>query len=551
MTRRAPAYLALLMAVLAAVLTVLGTAGPASAHATLVSTDPAEGAVLPEAPSSVTFTFDEPVQLVPDGLLAFDAQGKRVDIDPSAKGPEVTGRLPDELADGTYVVTWRAVSADGHPIAGSLTFHVGAPSPKVVAPETGPADAGAVPTVQGIVQGLDYAALLLAGGLAVFLSWTARGVRLSGQVRRRLVRVLRGSALVAVLAAAAAVPLAGAYQLGSGLGGVLDPSSFDPGLVQDDLQVLALQVAGLGVAAWAAGQGRSSLVVDLVTALAVWSPALVGHTRAYEPSMLLVVTDALHLSAGAVWLGGLAGLVLTLPSIAGRPKDAAHLLTRFSALAAGLLAAMALTGVLLGWRIVGSWTRLVEETYGRLLLVKVAVVLVVVAIAAYNRFRLVPRVGRDGGHDERRRATGLVRRTVLAEAMLLVVVLGVTGFLTQKPPGGTTPGQAPTADTGVVTGVAGDDLKVLAVLDPGPGLQRTLILQVQNLAGDPLDLYDAPAVALRSPRVGLGEVPVVPSGSGTYTAEVVFPHAGAWKLQVSIRVDAFTSPVTTVDLEVD
>lgn len=547
MARRVPAYL---LAVLVAVLTVVGAAGPASAHATLVATDPAEGAVLAEAPGTVTFTFDEPVQLVPDGLLAFDAEGQRVDVEPSAKGVEVTGRLPGELDDGTYVITWRVVSADGHPIAGSLTFHVGAPSPKVVPPQTGPADPGAVPTVQGIVQGLDYAALLLAGGLAIFLAWTSRGVRLPEEVRRRLVRVLRWSALVAVLAAAAAVPLAGAYQLGSGLGGVLDPASLDPALVQDDLQVLALQAAGLGVAAWAAGQARSSLVVDLVTALAVWSPALVGHTRAYEPSMLLVVTDALHLGAGAVWLGGLTGLALALPAIAGRPKDAARLIARFSTLAAGLLAALALTGVLMGWRIVGAWAPLVEETWGRLLLVKVALVLVVVAIAAYNRFRLVPRVASDGGHDQRRLAAGLVRRTVVAEAALLVAVLGVTGFLTQKPPGGEAPAQAQTADTGVVTGVASDDLKVLAVLDPGPGLQRRLIVQLQDLAGDPLDLDAAPAVALRSESVDLGEVPVVPSGAGTYTADVVFPHTGAWQLQVSIRVDAFTSPVTTMDLRV-
>ncbi|GEB16331.1 copper resistance CopC/CopD family protein [Pimelobacter simplex] len=545
--RRVPA---LILAVLVAVLTVLGTATSASAHATLVSTDPAEGAVLPEAPSEVTFTFDEPVQLVPDGLLAFDAEGKRVDLDPKASGVEVTGELPGDLANGTYVITWRVVSADGHPIAGSLTFHVGAPSPKVVPPGSVTTEPGALPTVQAIVHGLDYVALLLAGGLAVFLSWTVRGVRLADDVRRRLVRVLRGSALVAVLAAAAAVPLAGAYQLGSGLDGVLDPAALDPGLVQQDLQVLALQAFGLAVAAWAAGQRRSSLVVDLVTALAVWSPALVGHTRAYEPSALLVVTDALHLTAGAVWLGGLTGLALTLRSVAGRPKDAALLLTRFSTLAAGLLAALALSGVLLGWRIVGSWSRLFGETYGRLLLVKVALVLVVAAIAAVNRYRLLPRVTGDTGHDVRRQGAALVRRAVVAEAALLVAVLGVTGFLTQKPPGGEPPAAAPTADTGVVTGVASDDLKVLAVLDPGPGLQRRLIVQVQNLAGDPLDLHDAPAVALRTSSVDLGEVPLTPTGSGTYAADVVFPTTGTWKLQVSIRVDEFTSPVTTVDLDV-
>ncbi|NHA01796.1 hypothetical protein G5V59_24565 [Nocardioides sp. W3-2-3] len=342
----------------------------------------------------------------------------------------------------------------------------------------------------------------------------------------------------------------GPTRLGTGASGILDLDALDPSLVGQDLQVLALQAAGLAVAAWAAGLQLSSLVVDLVTALAVWSPALVGHTRAYEPSALLVVTDAVHLSAGAVWLGGLVGLVLTLPAVAGRPRDGALLLTRFSTLAGGLLAALALTGVLMGWRIVGSWSRLFGETYGRLLLVKVALVLVVVAIAAWNRFRLVPRVTEGVGHDDRRRGTGLVRRTVVAEAALLVAVLGVTGFLTQKPPGGEAPATPATADTGVATGLAGDDLKVLAVLDPGPGLQRRLIVQVQNLAGDPLDLYDAPAVALRNDDVDLGEIPVVPDGAGTYVADVVFPTAGRWKAQVSVRVDAFTSPVTTVDLDV-
>lgn len=547
MLRRVPALLAVVLVAAAA---VVGLATPASAHATLVSTDPAEGAVLPTAPGGVTFTFDEPVQLVPKGLLAFDASGDPVDIEASSSGTEVEGDLPDGLDDGTYVVTWRVVSADGHPIAGSLTFHVGAPSPKVEAPKLEAPDPGPVSTVQAVVHAVDYVALLLAGGLAIFLAWTSRGVRLPEPVRRRLVRTLRGASVVAVLAAALAVPLAGAYQLGSGLSGLLDPDALDPSLVGQDLQVLALQVAGLGVASWAAGLQRSSLVVDLVTALAVWSPALVGHTRAYEPAALLVVTDALHLSAGAVWLGGLVGLALTLPAVAGRPRDGALLLSRFSTLAGGLLLALSLTGVLLGWRIVGSWDRLFGETYGRLLLVKVALVGVVALIAAWNRFRLVPRVTDGVGHDDRRRGSGLVRRAVVAEAALLVAVLGVTGFLTQKPPGGEAAAAPATADTGVATGIAGDDLKVLAVLDPGPGLQRRLIVQVQDLAGDPLDLYDAPAVALRNDDVDLGEVPVVPDGAGTYVADVVFPTAGRWQVQVSVRQDEFTSPVTSLDLDV-
>lgn len=546
--RRVPALLA---AVLGAVLTVLGTAVPASAHATLVSSDPAEGAIVESSPDTVTFTFDEPVQLVPDGLLAFDATGERIDIDGAASDTEVTGDLPADLADGTYVVTWRVVSADGHPIAGSLTFHVGAPSLTVEAPDLTPADPGALSTVQAVVHGVDYVALLLAGGLVVFLGWTVRGLRLPDPVRRRLLRLLRIAAVVAVGAAALAVPLAGAYQLGSGLSGVLDPAAIDPALVTDDITVLLLQAVGLGAAVALAGRERSTLTGDLLAAVAVWSPALVGHTRAYEPSALLVVTDALHLSAGAVWLGGLVGLAVTLPAIAGRPRDAAQVLTRFSTLAAGLLAVLAVTGVLMAWRIVGSWSGLVAETWGRLLLVKVVLVLVVVALAAYNRFRLVPQVMAEVGHDARRRGSTRIGRVVVAEAAALVAVLAVTGFLTQKPPGGDGATASPTADTGVVAAAAGEDYRVLAVLDAGPGLQRRLVVQVQDLTGEPLDLYDAPAVALRSDTVDLGEIPVVPSATGTYTADVVFPTVGTWDLQVSVRVDEFTSPVTTVGLTVE
>ena len=537
---------------------MIGAAAPASAHATLVSTDPAEGAVLATAPDQVTFTFDESVQLVPDGLQAFDAAGDPVEIKGSASGAEVTGDLPSGLDDGTYVVTWRVVSADGHPVAGSLTFHVGAPSPRVEPPKVAGSDPGALQTIQAIVHGLNYLGLLIAGGLAVFLGWMARGVRLADAGRRRIVRIQRGATVLALVTVWASVPIAGAYQRGAGTGGIIDSASLEPSLVREDLLVLALQAIGLAVAWWSIPRRQAAtatplLATTLATALAVWSPALVGHTRAYQPSALLVVTDALHLSAGAVWLGGLTGLALALPGIAGRPRDAAQLLTRFSSLAAALLGLVAASGLLMAWRIIGSWSRLVEETYGRLLLVKIGIVLLVAAVAAWNRLRLLPQVTTGIGHDGPRRGSGLVRRAVLAEAAGLVAVLAVTGFLTQKPPGGEGPGQPTTADTGVASTIVGQELKVLAVLDAGPGLQRQITVQVQDLAGEPVDTDGAPAVALRSAdgAVDLGEVPTRPAASGTYVADVTFPKAGAWKAQVSVRIDEFTSPVTTLDLTVD
>lgn len=543
----------LFVAVLLALLTVGGTAAPASAHASLVSTDPADGAVVAEAPDVVTFTFDEAVSLVADGVQVYDAAGRPVEVEASGRDTVVTADLPESLDDGTYVVTWRVVSSDGHPIAGSLTFHVGAPSESVVPPETAPTtDDAPLRTTVAIVQGVGYVGLLLAGGLVVFLGWTARGIRLHDAVRRRVVLVLRTAAGVAIASAAIGVPLAGAYQQGLGLGGVLDPDSLDPSLVGDQLTVLALQVVGLGVAVLLAGRARPtpSLTGDLGAALAVWSPALVGHPRAYEPVSLLVVTDALHLTAGAVWLGGLAGLLLTLRSLGGRARDAAQLVSRFSTMAAGLLAALAASGVLLVWRILGSWSDLVDATYGRLLLVKIGIALLVVAIAAWNRYRLVPRVTASAGHDVGKRASYLVRRAVAIEATLVVGLLGVTGFLVDKPPSGEPATPAPAATTGVVTGTA-DDLRVLALLDDGTGRVRTLTVQVQDESGEPVDLLEAPEISLRSGDVDLGVVRAVPTASGTYAADVTFPKLGRWDVQVSLRSGELENPVTTLTIEVE
>lgn len=553
---------AVLLAVLLALLLVGGAAAPASAHANLVSTDPVEGAILEEAPEQVTFTFDEPVSLVADGLQVFDATGAAVEVAAGSRDEVVTGDLGGGLDDGTYVVTWRVVSADGHPIAGSLTFHVGAPSEEVVPPGTAAGDLGGGPVkrVLAVVTAVDYVLLLTAGGLVVFLGWVTRGVRLRADVRRRLVRITRIAAGGAVLAAAVVVPLSGAYQQGSGLGGVLEGASYDVALVGDDLLVLVLQAFGLGAAGWAVGRERGGappVTGDLGAAAAVWSPAVVGHTRAYEPESLLVVTDALHLTAGAVWLGGLVGLVVALPSLAGGARAAASVLARFSTVGASVLGALAITGLLIGWRILGSWSALFGETYGRLLLVKVGIAAVVAAIAGWNRFRLVPAVTGSGGHDGARRGAGLVRRAVAAEGCLLVALLAVTGFLVVQAPKDEPFAVAGPAAAEPVPAVVVGDVRVLALVSDGPGLQRALTVQLQDEQGEPIDLYGAPAVSLRTAGgsgdadVDLGEIPVEPIASGTYRADVTFPLAGTWAVQVSVRADEFDNPVTTVEVEVD
>ena len=114
----------------------LAGASPAVAHAELVSTDPEEGAVLDDAPATITLTFNEPVRLTSQEVAVYDSEGDPVEATARASGVEVGVALGGaaDLADGSYVVVVERPLDDGHPISGALTFSVGAPSAEVSAP---------------------------------------------------------------------------------------------------------------------------------------------------------------------------------------------------------------------------------------------------------------------------------------------------------------------------------------------------------------------------------------------------------------------------------
>ena len=114
-----------LIAGLAMLLSVLCLATGASAHATLVSTDPGDGSILALAPKSVQLRFNEAV--TPAVVRVIDAAGTtRDDVTVRVAGDTITITLPDNLPRGTQVVSYRVTSEDGHPVAGSMVFSIGA-----------------------------------------------------------------------------------------------------------------------------------------------------------------------------------------------------------------------------------------------------------------------------------------------------------------------------------------------------------------------------------------------------------------------------------------
>lgn len=550
--RRAPHWWGPVAAALVALALVLLGGSPAAAHAELVETDPAEGAVVETAPETVTLTFNEPVRLTSQEIAVYDAGGDPVASTAGATGTEVTVGLTDAagLEDGTYVVSWNVLSGDGHPISGALTFSVGAPSADVAAPPEPESSSAVVTVLRDVVTVASLLGLLVAAGLALFTALVLPRAWAGTDVRRRIRRLLTVAAGVGAAGAVLQVPIASAYGQGLELGDLL--AAFDPGLVTNELVSAALVLVGLAVAVRsssdAAPDRTTGWLLVAGAGLALAGPSLVGHTRAFAPSPLLVAADVLHVVAGAVWLGGLVGLVLSLRALAGREVQAAQALARFSTIAGGALLAVAVAGTFLGWRILGSWSGLVGTAYGWLLLGKVAIALVVAGLGGWNRWRTLPAVEAAVGFGERERAGAAVTRTVRVEAVLLVVLLGVTGVLVNQ-----SPRPAPVTPTPGATGVGAataGDLRVLAVMDPRRTGSNTLLVQVQDAAGEPYDPPVHPVVELRTDGLDIGTVTVTPIAAGTYRGEVVVPRAGVWEVQVGIPLSRFENPVTTVRLTV-
>ncbi|GAA5117368.1 copper resistance protein CopC [Alloalcanivorax gelatiniphagus] len=552
--RRTADWLSVVLALLpVALLVVLGAAAPAAAHATLVSTDPGEGAVLESAPERVTFTFDESVIGVPAGIQVFDATGTEVDSSASVEDARLVVDLEDEVGEGTLVVLWRLVSADGHPIGGSLTFSVGAPSDVVDVDTTG-ADSGTdAPLALGVVRWLGYLGLLVAAGVALFGVLFLPADRVHDGSRARLRTAARVAATTAVLAWWAAVPLVALYQLGLGASALGDGSTWSS-LAPTEYVVPAAVLVGLALATGALpasppDRTRSALVL-LGVGTALLAPSLTGHTRATTPQALVVGVDVLHLLAGALWLGGLVAVALVLRDLATRDDAGAVVLARFSTSASAVLGVLVVSGSFVAWRVAGSWSALVETGYGALLLVKVVAVLVAVALAAWNRFALLPRLRAAARRRDRRAAAALLVRTTVAEAGVLVAVLLVTGFLVDRSPEPDGAVGAPAAQREAAESVLLGGIVARVALDPVAVGPATVTITMTDPAGEPAEGYAAPRLSLSTGEVDLGEVALRNLGPGVYAGDVVLPTGGTWEAQVSLRTTEFDNPVRTVELEV-
>ena len=574
------------------VLFLLGGTGPALAHAALRATDPEDGSVLKSAPRDITLTFTESVGLLEDSFRVLDPDGRRLRTgEPEhARGGAETARvtLPAKLAEGTYTVAWRVVSADSHPVSGAFTFSVGKPSLTTATVDTGPTEDPATKSLYNIARYLAYLAVALLIGTATFMAVCRPP---DAPVLHRLLKAGWWTLLGATLAL---LVLRAPYESGQGPLGALSADSVTRTLTGRPGEVLLARLALLLVAALYLlrlarlrkpfGWVGAALAVGLAV---TWAAG--EHASAGIQVPVAMTSSALHLLATAVWLGGLTALLVTLY----RARLTPAAVTRFSRVAFVSVTVLVVTGVYQSWRGLGSWDALTGTTYGRLLTLKLAAVVLLLGAAALSRrwtARLAtvdaetaetaetvveaeaavrekvpvggpslpegpeaapepsaaeppaePSAPVEAGSEQR----SALRRSVLAEVAVGAAVLAVTTLLTSTLPGRAvaeaaagTPAVVGASVTNVPfdVGTPGGHGKVQVTIDPGRVGDNSIEALVYGPDGG-VSVVPELRISFTLPAKDIGPVDAELTDKGGYWGNsfLNLPIAGKWEMKVTVR----------------
>ncbi len=534
---------------IAVAVAALAAVPSAYAHAILQQSTPSNNSVVRTSPSTVSLQFNEAVETAFGSIRVYDCGGGRVDsgkiLRPSKSSVAV--KIGRKLAQGTYTVTWRVISADSHPVAGAFVFNVkkanASGSCKQVFNAKTP---GTVTALFKFMRGVDFALILLVVGGAVALMVVLRSA--AAELRARLYRILAGLAFGLVFVGALCIVLQGAVAGGFGLSEAFRWSTVDSVLQTRFGKAFLWQIGiavVVGALALLASRSRKLEAFPLLGVLLLPTVTAAGHAR--TSGTIAFLADLVHLSAASCWVGGLAFTVLAL-ILAGADRWplASRAVPRFSILAVVSVVALIAAGSLRGYEEVKAFHGLWDTTYGKLLLAKIALVLPLLGLGAYNNRYAVPKLKREACSAlEQRRFL----RTAGAELAIMAVIIGVTAVLVTEPPAKASVSAPKYATDTVPLG----PLELNYIVEPAKTGPNTIHLYFfEPKRGFPASVDDA-KLSVTLPSRGLGplRIPlqrIVPSHYTTSSG--VFPEPGDWQATIEVRKGAFNSYTQTVTVPI-
>lgn len=545
---------------LLAVLLLLPALYPQAAlgHAVLLETRPAADSIAEPGLATIVLRFNEPVQPVVVRLL--DAAGDEpADMNVRAVDHRVEIELPQPLAEGGYLVSWRVVSADAHPVGGSFRFAVGT-WPAAWQDTEHEDRAHRNPAVwQGLMiltRTVFLLALLAAAGGVWFLVLFGRVAPALDGV---LVRRAAGLALLAAIAAVLLIPLQGVRLLAPELGQLGDTAvlaelwriGLDSTLARTaGVAALAMLVVAV-ILRWRRNWAATATLIGVV------SLALTGHAASAEPRWLTMPVLALHACAVAFWFGALGSL---LTVVHRRPAaEAAAVLQRFSRFALGIVALLVAAGITLVVVQVATPVALIATGYGGLLAGKLLLVAGVLLIAWRNRRRLTPALAAG----EPNTASQLIRniRIEIGAIAAIVLITMLMGLFT--PPRALTDHHHHVHDdhhhhadhrhasTGLSASAVSRGHRAVIELTPGRVGHNELTVRFTGPQGEPVEPLEA-GVRFALPERGIEPVSrPLEAGQENYRwtgSDIALP--GRWRVRIDALLSEFDKAIFEVELDI-
>jgi copper transport protein len=287
---------------------------------------------------------------------------------------------------------------------------------------------------------------------------------------------------------------------------------------------------------------RSRVIAILGAALALGAAGVTGHSAA--AGWMWWAVAAAHLLAAGFWLGSLPPLWRALRS--SPLPDAAALLRRFSGIAVPSVAALAVAGGALALQRMHGLADLIETDYGGLVLAKIAGAMLLIAIAALNKFALTPAVARGASG-----AAGRLRLAIGAELALMAAVVGIAAMLAHTDPhaGHRHPTDAP-ASAVTLRLESGERVATVELHPAKPG-RNALTVAFAKRDGTKLAPLEATLELALPGRIEGFSIKLSPLDEGRFAGDIAeLAVAGRWQLRIDALVTDFEKAIFRAEVEI-
>jgi len=433
--------------VLGVLLGALALPASAFAHAALLKTVPSASVTVDTPPKQISLLYSEAVEPRFAIVSVTDANATSETTGPPTRDPANADQLDvplKQLRQGWYLVVWRVISVDGHPVRGAFTFAVG--------PNAGPAPQFKIPSLSETAatpklitaRWASFISFMAAIGLFVLRMFVARPLRSPPRALSVAFWIAMVAALIAtpiyVLLATAEFAVRSFWSWGA-LIPLMRTSAFGRGYLDLEL-VLALFAVAAAIALWVDRPDREQRSIAELLATggalaaavaAAFVPGIAGHAAQTSPRALAVPLDGLHVLSGSLWIGGLMGLLVVWGSLGAERRLAglAICVPRFSNVALTSVIVLFGSGVAASVLHLPTLASLWQTSYGQAIIVKASILLAAIVVASFNLFKTVPGLRSPVPPPS---VAGLLRGLVSTEVVLVAAAVAVAAVLSSLPP---------------------------------------------------------------------------------------------------------------------